>query len=142
MAARPVCPDDREQWPKLRRWWFGWWRNRDGGYRRIQGALANLGHVLAHNTIAKILKQHGIEPAPERSRKTTWRENEVPEMIRCLLCCRTRLFLLTQKRFILGVSLDHHIAFRSVKNIPTDAPSSAFVHQGRTSNSMIFFSLV
>ena len=31
--------------------------NRDWGYRRIQGALANLGHVLAHNTIAKILKQ-------------------------------------------------------------------------------------
>ena len=48
--------------------------NRDWGYRRIQGALANLGHVLAHNTIAKILKQQGIEPAPERSRKTTWKE--------------------------------------------------------------------
>ena len=48
--------------------------NRGWGYRRIQGALANLGHVLAHNTIAKILKQHGIEPAPERSRKTTWKE--------------------------------------------------------------------
>jgi hypothetical protein len=27
-----------------------------------------------HNTIAQILKQHGIEPAPERSRKTTWKE--------------------------------------------------------------------
>src|ERR1017187_6187398 len=44
--------------------------NRDWGYRRIQGALANLGHDLAHGTIANILKQHGIEPAPERSRKT------------------------------------------------------------------------
>ena len=48
--------------------------NQDWGYRRIQGALANLGHVLAHNTIAKILKQQGIEPAPERRRKTTWKE--------------------------------------------------------------------
>jgi transposase InsO family protein len=48
--------------------------NRAWGYRRIQGALANLGHMLAHNTIANILKGHGIEPAPERSRKTTWRE--------------------------------------------------------------------
>src|SRR6059036_3925306 len=46
--------------------------NRAWGYRRIQGALANLGHLLAHNTIANILKGHGIEPAPERSRKTTW----------------------------------------------------------------------
>jgi putative transposase len=48
--------------------------NRDWGYHRVQGALANLGHVLAHNTIAKILKQRGIEPAPERIRGTTWKE--------------------------------------------------------------------
>src|SRR5262249_18045024 len=48
--------------------------NRAWGYRRIQGALANLGHILAHNTIANILKRHGIEPAPERSGKTTWKE--------------------------------------------------------------------
>jgi putative transposase len=48
--------------------------NRSWGYRRIQGALANLGHVLAYKTIANILKEHGIEPAPERSRKTTWKE--------------------------------------------------------------------
>ena len=27
-----------------------------------------------HKTIANILKQHGIEPAPERRRKTTWKE--------------------------------------------------------------------
>jgi putative transposase len=42
--------------------------NRNWGYRRIQGALANLGHLLAHDTIAGILKLHGIDPAPERSR--------------------------------------------------------------------------
>src|SRR5437870_8775218 len=48
--------------------------NRGWGYRRIQGALANLGHLLAYNTIADILRRHGMEPAPERSRKTTWKE--------------------------------------------------------------------
>jgi len=48
--------------------------NRDWGYRRIQGALFNLGHKVARGTIANILKKHGIEPAPERSRKTTWKE--------------------------------------------------------------------
>jgi putative transposase len=48
--------------------------NRDWGYRRIEGALSNLGHELAHSTIAQILKRHGLEPAPERSRKTTWKE--------------------------------------------------------------------
>jgi transposase InsO family protein len=48
--------------------------NRDWGYRRIQGALANLGHVVGRGTIANILKAHGLEPAPERNRKTTWKE--------------------------------------------------------------------
>jgi len=48
--------------------------NRDWGYGRIQGALVNLGHSVARSTIAEILKRDGIEPAPERSRKTTWKE--------------------------------------------------------------------
>jgi hypothetical protein len=49
--------------------------NRNWGYDRIRGALANLGHHLSANTIANILKRHGIEPAPERERKTTWKES-------------------------------------------------------------------
>src|SRR5712675_2304292 len=34
--------------------------NRDWGYRRIQGALSNLGHEIARSTIAGILERHGI----------------------------------------------------------------------------------
>jgi transposase InsO family protein len=48
--------------------------NRTWGYRRIQGALSNLGHKLAHSTIGEILERHCIEPAPERERRTTWKE--------------------------------------------------------------------
>src|SRR5215469_5152743 len=48
--------------------------NRSWGYRRIQGALSNLGHAVGRGTIAEILARHGIEPAPERERKTTWKE--------------------------------------------------------------------
>jgi hypothetical protein len=48
--------------------------NRSWGYRRIQGALANLGHNVSSSTIAAILNRNGIEPAPERERQTTWRE--------------------------------------------------------------------
>jgi transposase InsO family protein len=48
--------------------------NRDWGYERIQGALSNLGQGIGRTTIAGILRRHGIEPVPERSRKTTWRE--------------------------------------------------------------------
>ena len=39
------------------------------GYRRIQGALAKLGHRVARTTVANILKRHGIEPAPERGKR-------------------------------------------------------------------------
>lgn len=42
------------------------------GYTRIRGALANLGHGVARNTVKRILQDHGIEPAPERSRRTPW----------------------------------------------------------------------
>ena len=42
------------------------------GYRSIQGALSNVGHNVAFNTVKRILRSHGIEPAPERGTKTTW----------------------------------------------------------------------
>jgi len=48
--------------------------NRDWGYRRLQGALSHLGHKIARSTIAHILARHGLEPAPERHRRTTWKE--------------------------------------------------------------------
>ena len=41
---------------------------------RIQGALANLGYEISDTTIGNILKRHGIEPAPERKRRTTWKD--------------------------------------------------------------------
>ena len=48
--------------------------NRDWGYDRITGALANLGHAVSDQTVGNILKRHGIPTAPERKRTTTWQE--------------------------------------------------------------------
>ena len=47
--------------------------NPSWGYDRIQGALANLGHDVSDQTVGNVLKQHGIEPAPDRKRQTTWK---------------------------------------------------------------------
>ena len=47
--------------------------NPQWGYSWIQGALANLGHEVARNTVKRILQDHGIDPAPERSRHTPWK---------------------------------------------------------------------
>lgn len=46
--------------------------NDTWGYDRIQGALTNLGHIIAPNTVKNILKRHGIETAPEREKRTSW----------------------------------------------------------------------
>jgi transposase InsO family protein len=48
--------------------------NRSSGYRRIVGALRNLGHDVSHQTVANVLKRHDIPPAPDRERTMSWRE--------------------------------------------------------------------
>ena len=48
--------------------------NRSWGYTRIQGALANLRREVGRRTIAKILRDAGIDPAPGRRTDTTWKE--------------------------------------------------------------------
>lgn len=40
--------------------------NPSWGYRRIQGALANLGHQIEKLTVRNILRRHHLEPAPQR----------------------------------------------------------------------------
>jgi transposase InsO family protein len=43
------------------------------GYRRIQSALANLGHHIDKSTVRNILRRHHIAPAPQRRKAgTSW----------------------------------------------------------------------
>ncbi len=48
--------------------------NKSWGYDRIAGALANLGYTISDRTVGSILKRHGLAPAPERKRTTTWKD--------------------------------------------------------------------
>ena len=48
--------------------------NRHWGYERIEGELRKVGHRVARTTVANIMKEHGLEPAPTRSKHTTWAE--------------------------------------------------------------------
>ncbi len=43
------------------------------GYTRIRDALHNLGHEIGRNTVKRILIEPGLEPAPERSKRTPWK---------------------------------------------------------------------
>lgn len=48
--------------------------NPGWGYERIQGALANLGYTISESTVGNILRAAGVEPSPERMRKSTWKQ--------------------------------------------------------------------
>lgn len=50
--------------------------NRSWGYRRIVGAISNLGHEISHQTVANILERHDLAPAPapERGKRMPWKE--------------------------------------------------------------------
>ena len=48
--------------------------NREWGDTRIRGACGNLGHQVARGPLANVRKERGLEPAPERKQRTTWRE--------------------------------------------------------------------
>ncbi len=44
------------------------------GYDRIEGEIRKLGHRLSPTTVRNILAANGIEPSPERRKRTTWRQ--------------------------------------------------------------------
>jgi putative transposase len=46
--------------------------NRDWGYDRIAGTLANLGYEVCDQTVGNVLQRHALPPASERKRTTTW----------------------------------------------------------------------
>ena len=47
--------------------------NPSWGYTRIRDALLNLGITVDRNTLKRVLNDPGIEPAPERRRRTQWK---------------------------------------------------------------------
>src|SRR5262245_25501322 len=48
--------------------------NGTWGYKRIQGELRKLGHLVSASTIRRVLKTVGLPPAPARQTDTTWRQ--------------------------------------------------------------------
>ena len=48
--------------------------NRSWSYDRIAGILKHLSYSISDQTVGNIRKRHGIPPAPERNKTTTWKE--------------------------------------------------------------------
>jgi hypothetical protein len=67
--GRPRKPNEtRELVIRLARENPGW------GYTKIRDGLRGLKIEIGRSTIASILKESGLEPAPERTRKRTWKQ--------------------------------------------------------------------
>jgi len=47
--------------------------NSRWGYKRIAGELRKLGHDCSYQAVRRVLRRHGLEPAPRRSRRS-WQE--------------------------------------------------------------------
>ncbi|MET7338795.1 integrase core domain-containing protein [Nonomuraea sp. NPDC005650] len=97
------------------------------GYRRVHGELATLGIKIAPSTVWEILKQEGIDPAPERA-LLTWADFLRSQADALLACDFIETITLNgQRRYILAV-IGH--ATRRIRVLGTTAhPTAAWVIQ-------------
>ncbi|MGW2214133.1 integrase core domain-containing protein [Nonomuraea sp. NPDC001684] len=101
--------------------------NPSWGYRRVHGELTTLGIKVAPSTVWEILKQEGIDPAPERA-STTWADF-IRSQAEALLACDfiETVTLDGQRQYILAV-IEH--ATRRVRVLGTTAhPTANWVAQ-------------
>jgi putative transposase len=101
--------------------------NPNWGYRRVQGELVGLGIPLAASTVWAILREAGIEPAPQRA-EASWREflrRHAAVILECDFLTVDTLFL---KRFYILFAIE--LATRRVRLCGVTAhPDSAWVSQ-------------
>jgi putative transposase len=101
--------------------------NPSWGYRRMHGELATLGVKIAASTVWEILKEAGIDPAPQRS-TTTWADFLRGQADALLAVDFIETLTLTgQRQYILAV-IEH--ATRRVRVLGTTAhPTATWVTQ-------------
>ncbi|MBO3752707.1 helix-turn-helix domain-containing protein [Streptosporangiaceae bacterium NEAU-GS5] len=77
--------------------------NPSWGYRRVHGELTTLGVKIAASTVWEILKQEGVDPAPDRA-ATTWADFLRSQADALLACDFIETVTLTgQRQYILAV---------------------------------------
>lgn len=97
------------------------------GYRRVHGELATLGIKVALSTVWEILKQAGLDPAPERA-STTWADFLRSQADAILACDFIEAVTLSGQRQYVLVVIEH--ATRRVRVLGTTAhPSVNWVIQ-------------
>lgn len=80
--------------------------NNAWGYRRIHGELAALGIKVAASTVWEILKEHGIDPSPQRQ-YTTWADFMRSQADTLLTCDFFETRTLTGARLYVFAVIEH-----------------------------------
>ena len=101
--------------------------NPSWGYRRIHGELLVLGIKVAASTVWEILKEAGIDPAPERA-STTWADFLRSQAEALLACDFFETVTLTGARMYVLAVIEH--ASRRIRILGATAhPTAAWVTQ-------------
>jgi putative transposase len=97
------------------------------GYRRLHGELLVLGVKVAPSTVWGILKEAGIDPAPDRS-ATTWADFLCSQAEALLACDFFETVTLAGTRMFVLAVIEHHS--RRIRVLGATAhPSAAWVAQ-------------
>ncbi|MEU7894111.1 hypothetical protein AB0B45_14745 [Nonomuraea sp. NPDC049152] len=101
--------------------------NPSWGYRRVHGELTMLGIKVAASTVWEILKQEGLDPAPERA-SITWADFLRSQADALLACDFIETVTLNGRRQYILAVIEH--ATRRVRVLGTTAhPTAAWVTQ-------------
>nr|WP_245881681.1 integrase core domain-containing protein [Streptomyces milbemycinicus] len=101
--------------------------NPGWGYRRLHGELLVLGVKVAASTVWEILREAGIDPAPERS-SSTWADFLRPQADALLACDFFETVTLSGARMYVLAVIEH--ASRRIRVLGATAhPTSAWVAQ-------------
>jgi putative transposase len=99
--------------------------NPSWGYRRVHGELTMLGVKVAASTVWEILKQEGLDPAPDRA-STTWADFLRSQAEALLACDFIETVTLNGRRQYILVVIEH--ATRRIRVLGTTAhPTASWV---------------
>jgi putative transposase len=103
------------------------WENPSWGYRRLHGELLVLGVKVAASTVWEILKEAGIDPAPERA-SSTWADFLRSQADALLTCDFLEAVTLTGTRMYVFAVIEH--ASRRIRVLGATArPTASWVTQ-------------
>lgn len=105
-------------------------QNPGWGHRRIQGELARLGHRIAYSTVWEILKNAGIDPAPQRS-GPTWSEFLSAQADRIIACDFLHVDTVLLRRLYVLIFIEHGTRRLHIAGVTANPTGSWVAQQAR-----------